>query len=534
MKRNKFWGVSLVTTLMVLGLTACSNDEFADYKYEDNGIKSFTSFTATIGEEAITRAYLGDAGVEGKKRMYWNEGDEIAVFSDADSDFKTFKVTNVSGDNKATIQGDKISGTAFYGYYPNRDANLALDKDNPKLLHASLSANDFDEGESTLTPMVAISNSNNLAFKQVTGMIHVSIGGIYRLEKVTLFGNDNEVLYGIGTIDLSADEPVFKLDSNQGGNKSLGGTIRQGDEQLVGEGMVDIYFSLPPMTLAKGFTLEIKGYYEGGKSIVYQKSTKASVVIKRAQINHYTLENVVEELNAQGNDGIIEFVDENVKAICVENWDTDGDGELSYSEASLVTNINKAFGYNESIQSFVELQYFIGLKELPEDAFYYCKNLKRITLPENITKIGIGAFRGCSNLTNFQIPNKISSIGGGAFSECFALKNIILPEGITVIANNTFADCINLESIFIPETVTIIGFGVFYNCRSLKTINIPADVTYIGNSVFYNCSGLKSISIPNGITTIGNNTFNGCSSLIDIALPSHLESIGEEAFGGCI
>lgn len=32
--------------------------------------------------------------------------------------------------------------------------------------------------------------------------------------------------------------------------------------------------------------------------------------------------------------GIITFADPTVKALCVEHWDTDGDGELSQDEAA--------------------------------------------------------------------------------------------------------------------------------------------------------------------------------------------------------
>ena len=93
--------ISCVTILMPFGLTGCSNDEFADYKYNDVGIKSFSSFTVTTDEAADTRAYVGDAAQEGKKSLYWNEDDEIAVFSDVEPNFKTFQATSVSEDNKA-------------------------------------------------------------------------------------------------------------------------------------------------------------------------------------------------------------------------------------------------------------------------------------------------------------------------------------------------------------------------------------------------------------------------------------------------
>ena len=51
------------------------------------------------------------------------------------------------------------------------------------------------------------------------------------------------------------------------------------------------------------------------------------------------------------------FADVRVKVLCVQNWDTNGDGELSVDEAAAVTSLGDAFK-NSSISSFDELQYF--------------------------------------------------------------------------------------------------------------------------------------------------------------------------------
>ena len=48
----------------------------------------------------------------------------------------------------------------------------------------------------------------------------------------------------------------------------------------------------------------------------------------------------------------ITFADDNVKAICVANWDTNGDGELSYAEAAEVTDLGQVFRNNSIIISF--------------------------------------------------------------------------------------------------------------------------------------------------------------------------------------
>ena len=75
-------------------------------------------------------------------------------------------------------------------------------------------------------------------------------------------------------------------------------------------------------------------------------------------------------------DEIIQFADANVKAICVENWDINGDGELSKEEAAAVTDIGKTFENNTDITSFEEFQHFTGLKQIAGFAFSGCNKKK--------------------------------------------------------------------------------------------------------------------------------------------------------------
>ena len=59
--------------------------------------------------------------------------------------------------------------------------------------------------------------------------------------------------------------------------------------------------------------------------------------------------------------GNITFADSNVKALCVQHWDGNGDGELSTDEAAAVTTLGSVFKENKSITSFEELRFFTGL-----------------------------------------------------------------------------------------------------------------------------------------------------------------------------
>lgn len=65
----------------------------------------------------------------------------------------------------------------------------------------------------------------------------------------------------------------------------------------------------------------------------------------------------------------ISFEDTVVKYICITNWDNDGDGELSESEAAAVKDLDDLFSGDQEITSFNELKYFTGLTSIDEYAF---------------------------------------------------------------------------------------------------------------------------------------------------------------------
>lgn len=186
------------------------------------------------------------------------------------------------------------------------------------------------------------------------------------------------------------------------------------------------------------------------------------------------------------------FADAEVKRICVQEWDTDGDGELSEVEAANVKSLGYTFGLS-SITTFDELRYFTGLTTIDEHAFDRCPNLQSITIPPQVT-----------------------SIRRAAFSACGALTTVDLPEGLTTIEEMSFERCSGLKSITIPSKVTNIGRAAFSVCSSLTTMILPEGLTSIPELCFERCSGLKSINIPASVNSIGNNAFAQCNSLEDI------------------
>ena len=233
----------------------------------------------------------------------------------------------------------------------------------------------------------------------------------------------------------------------------------------------------------------------------------------------------------------ITFADANVKAICVANWDTNGDGELSYDEAVAVTDFGEVFRENTEITSFEELQYFTGLTSISNYAFYNCNNLSgSLYIPNSVTMIGSSAFDGCSGFTgDLYIPNSVTEIGDWAFADCYGFTGgLTISNSVTTIGVGVFYDCGFTGNLVIPNSVTEIGADAFFGCGFTGSLTIPNSVTTIGQYAFINCGFIGLLTIPDSVTSIGNSAFQGCNGFTgDLVIPSSVTEIGEWAFSGC-
>lgn len=246
-----------------------------------------------------------------------------------------------------------------------------------------------------------------------------------------------------------------------------------------------------------------------------------------------TQSGISEQVTVSQSDAIITFADDEVKAICVGNWDKNGDGELSEKEAASVTSIDEAFSVNTKITTFKEFAYFSGVKSLPTEAFKNCSRLTEIILPRNLTSIGDSAFSGCTSLVSISIPEGVTHISNELFWGCTSLVSVTIPEGVIFIGEYAFKGCSSLTSVKIPRGVTTIKYGVFLDCAALASVIIPEGVTFIDSFAFYGCSSLVSVTIPEGVRTIEDHVFRNCSSLVSVTIPEGVTSIAYGLFYGC-
>ena len=166
-------------------------------------------------------------------------------------------------------------------------------------------------------------------------------------------------------------------------------------------------------------------------------------------------------------------------------------------------------------------------------AFVNCGSMMNVTIPVSVTSIGDYAFEGCSGLTNMTIPDGVTSIGSSTFRRCSDLMRVTIPNNVTNIGSFAFYGCCNLTSVMIPDSVTGIGSGAFSSCSNLTSVTMPNGLTSIEDSMFANCSSLTNVIIPNSVMSIRQFVFYGCSGLTSVMIPTNVTSIGSSAFRGC-
>lgn len=133
------------------------------------------------------------------------------------------------------------------------------------------------------------------------------------------------------------------------------------------------------------------------------------------------------------------------------------------------------------------------VKEIGQAAFFYCKTIRSVIIPDGVTSIGARAFYACNNLVSVEIPDSVADIGEKAFLACKSLKSVVIPGSLDSIPDNAFQTCTALSELAIPEGVKTIGYAAFYECTGLQTITIPLSVTQIAGSAFEECTGVQTI-----------------------------------------
>lgn len=157
---------------------------------------------------------------------------------------------------------------------------------------------------------------------------------------------------------------------------------------------------------------------------------------------------------------------------------------------------------------------------------------ERVIVPKKIdgyTVVNIGdrAFMNAS-ISQIILPSTLKVIKDSAFYGCKNLIHIDLPEGLEYLGEFCFAHTA-LSSIAIPNTVVSLGVGCFFECKNLVKVSLGNRLATIDSYAFKDCSQLKSLSLPDSLESIGSRAFEE-TNIRTIIFPENLKKVSPDAF----
>ena len=138
-----------------------------------------------------------------------------------------------------------------------------------------------------------------------------------------------------------------------------------------------------------------------------------------------------------------------------------------YSRDSSTRNFSSLFKEGQCPTSLKIVEFDDSMTEIRPQAFYntgspgHYDYIEEIRLSKNTTKIGKEAFYGCKGL-----------------------KSITIPEGVASIESDTFYGCTSLSKVVFKGDVNKIGDSAFYYCYSLTNFEVPKSIKTLGSHAF--------------------------------------------------
>lgn len=230
---------------LCLGLAACQ-------RIPEEPFSGQTTLTATIEEEPQTKTAISPAG-EHVSSIIWTDGDEICVFLDNGTQAIPFKLVDGGGTTKGEFHG-KGEGSSYTAFYPS---SMLPSRSGDALrftlpLEQAYTPDTFSPGS---YPMVAVSGSPELHFRNLASVIRLSMTGHHPVTRIVFRSNDASVkVSGKASASLSDPaNPVLTMMSGACDSLALSVPGVKLDETKA----TDFYLVVPAQTYKSGFTVRI-------------------------------------------------------------------------------------------------------------------------------------------------------------------------------------------------------------------------------------------------------------------------------------
>ncbi|MCD7826979.1 MAG: leucine-rich repeat domain-containing protein [Clostridiales bacterium] len=174
----------------------------------------------------------------------------------------------------------------------------------------------------------------------------------------------------------------------------------------------------------------------------------------------YGYEGTAAETYANENGGTFVAINESTEQVSQDGY---LNYEIENGEATIIgcdTSISGAYSIPNTLGGY-------PVTTIGNIAFWNCKSLTSITIPDNVTVIGRCAFDGCTSLTSVTIPAGVTSIGEYAFGYDFdyTFWEYVLIDGFTIYGyDNTAA-----ENYASENGITFISLGEYAEAEETTT-----------------------------------------------------------------
>ena len=228
--------------------------------------KNEISETRTSGVEL--HATIEDDVMDENNNIRWSEGDQIIAFMKSSYGHKYKLISSFVGKTYADFEpatsagGNLSAGTEWNHnvvYYPySADVEAIKSGDNYTLSvvlpsEQTYAAESFGNGSMA---MVAVSENNNITFRNVLGGMKLQFKGTQKVKSIKLEGKNNEKLSGAATVTAYTDETKPAITMASGASTSV--TLNCGSGVQLNESQTtEFIIALPPVLFSKGFTVTV-------------------------------------------------------------------------------------------------------------------------------------------------------------------------------------------------------------------------------------------------------------------------------------
>ena len=265
---------------------------------------------ATIEEISSTRTVMDE-----DNNIRWSEGDQIVGFMRSTLGVK-YQVSAASvGKTSASFEevssGGLNAGTELehvIAYYPYSSSVSAAKSGSNYTLDVILPteqtyvAGSFGNGA---MPMVAVSETNNITFRNVCGGMKLQLKGTQKVASIKVEGKNGELLSGAATVTAYTDETKPAITMASGASTSV--TLNCGDGVQLNESTAtEFILAMPPVLFSKGFTVTVTDIDGGTQTIETDKANevKRSTLLVMPEV---TVDNPTSAPDAQEGDYIDEY-----------------------------------------------------------------------------------------------------------------------------------------------------------------------------------------------------------------------------------